>query len=501
MYKILIIIWISIIPQFVLCQESFFLDSLFLIDLSNIENVQYQTQSSEIKRLQHDWGLSAGVNITNSYQEEIDAGLSTRVYARANLLSGGFYDNSKSAEILSNQIRIDSIQGIKRAIDHNYGIYFDYIIYLYNKEKLKIIENIVTESSEMKSYYQNLYYNKLISYDDVLALENTIDQYSMLKQAQKSYNKIFAQVATASMLPLIDTQIEWEVDFEAICDAINQDSSMNDVLLLKTEMIDIESIKDKTPSLSIAAGYDMSRHRPYFGVNFYTRISTHKNQNIEAKKLELNNDHDLNLLQKKKEMINLQYEFRYKEKQVRGMYLKLLSLDEEIRKYKVRCHVLSLSENIQLRKIKLQRMLINYEIIDLFQQQMLQLLKIKKTMYHIPIGPFIKEKNTSPKYNKYNGNRFVLLDPTEVLSTFDQYFLSQNEIRILTPFELAQLNNVVIIEPEMYDTRADMEVSITQRYTQENATVFLIQDLESLKQLELRTLAQKDFDLTSLEIE
>jgi len=496
MKKLYLIILPFLLLSNICAQEIFFLDSLFLIDVSGINKSQYALQRAEIKRLRHDIGLTTGVNITNSFQDEIGAGLSTRIYAKTNLMSGGYSDNLNSSEIIEYQILIDSIGGIDRAIDHNYGIFFDYVIYQYNKEKSLIIDSILVEGEFLNNYYNSLYHNKLIGIEDVISIESTINQYSMLRKSQQSYNSIFEKVLAEIELPLIPTNAEWNVDFNAISEYLEHDSTHMELLFLKKEILNLNLSRDNTPALSLAAGYDISRHRPYFGVNFNVNIKPQKRQHIEAKSVELENNARLEKIQKKKELINLQYEFQYKEKQIAGLYTKLELLDEELRKYKVKGEVLSLNDDILCKRNKLNRLLIKYEIIDLIQQQMLLLLKVKKTVNNLHLGDFISRKGKIKKFRKYKGNRYV--NSLEEVNSFDKLFLTHNEISITSPEKLIDRDNIEFVDPDKFDNRYDFEMYIEELYLIDPNTFFLIESIDKLKSLELRTLAQQNYDITAI---
>jgi len=375
--KIKLFILLIIFSNNVFSQDTHFLDSLFLLDFSQVAHVNSEIQKTEMKRLKSDWGLTAGVNITNSIQDEIDAGLSTRVFAKVNVLSNGFYSNRVDADIIKNTMVIDSLSGIDRAVDHNYGIYYDYIISQYNKEKISIIDSILISAEKIKDYYSTLYYNKLLDYEKILQISSTIEQFYTLQQSQLDYNQVVANMNLDAILP--DIYLEgFQIDFQGVLQKVSLDTAFNRIVLLKDEIIELRHEKEKAPSLSIAGGYDISRNRPYYSVGFSARITRNKNAHIVAQKDKHRNDMRLVNLQRKKELINLQYEYQYKNKQIKALYLKLEIIKEQKRKYSVKKDVLSLEESAQEKKIDLENHLIEYEIMDLKQQQMLLLLKFKK---------------------------------------------------------------------------------------------------------------------------
>lgn len=478
-------------------QQSFFLDSLFSFDLSQIESTILEAQRAKIERLKHDWGIAAGINMSNSYQLEVNQGLSTRLFAKANLWNGGYHSNRLDAKRIEHQIMIDSIQGIDRALDHNYGIYFDYIIYLYNIERLDQIDSILLETQKVTAYYRNLYYNKLIDYEELLKLDNAEMQFSILRKSLLTYNTVFKEVVSDTLLPKVSTSTQWNVDFDALAAKIQQDTSEQNILDLEHQILDLQHKKQTSPSLSASLGYDITRNRPFYAVNFSMDINTRKKRDVEVQKLMVSNDIRLQEIQKKKELLNIQYEYRYKEKQLSGLYSKIQSLEEQQRKFNVKNEVLSLERSISERKLKLERQHLNYEITDLKGQLMLLLLRIKKIVHNMDIGPFINKEKAHRFGTKFAGNRFLIKEEGRSFSAFEVLFLEQNEIKMVTPEELIRIQDLMQIDPSIYDTRVDMEKDISTKIKTDGIKNFIIINLHQFKQLELRTLAQKDFDITT----
>ena len=494
--KIKLFILLIIFSNNVFSQDTHFLDSLFLLDFSQVAHVNSEIQKTEMKRLKSDWGLTAGVNITNSIQDEIDAGLSTRVFAKVNVLSNGFYSNRVDADIIKNTMVIDSLSGIDRAVDHNYGIYYDYIISQYNKEKISIIDSILISAEKIRDYYSTLYYNKLLDYEKILQISSTIEQFYTLQQSQLDYNQVVANMNLDAILP--DIYLEgFQIDFQGVLQKVSLDTAFNRIVLLKDEIIELRHEKEKAPSLSIAGGYDISRNRPYYSVGFSARITRNKNAHIVAHKDKHRNDMRLVNLQRKKELINLQYEYQYKNKQIKALYLKLEIIKEQKRKYSVKKDVLSLEESAQEKKIDLENHLIEYEIMDLKQQQMLLLLKFKKQIRTIKIAPYLKAVTPQSSPSKFIGKRYVVINENSTLNRVDIHILRQNEIKPLLPKELIELQNVMPVDPSKYRTRADMEYAIQTLVNNQSDCNLVIKSIDSLKELELRTLEQKDFHLTA----
>ena len=478
-------------------QELTFLDSLYDCDLSNIPNIHREKQRARITQLKNDWGLSTGVNITNSYTEEIDAGLSSRIFVKANLLGNGLYSNQVNMSIIQDQMKVDSLNGIQNAIDHNYGIYYNYIIYLFNQEKIKMIDQILSQAHHIHSFLKQLYYNKLVDYEEVLSVKNTIDQYQILRATQLNYNELSEEFFQGLELPSIPVNSSVKVDFEGIMIALSQDSTSYQAVEIMQDMVEKKYNETMVSSLSIAAGYDLSRKRPYYGVNFSTPLKFRQKEYLQVQKLELENDHRLKMLQTKKELLNLQYEFNYKEKQILAQKAKINISNEAERKLRITQDILELKESKERKLIALNRTVMNYEIVDLRLQQMLLLLKIKKIIHNIQLTPFIQYSKGTPENPKFAGIRFMPIDDYTILSKADQHFLEQNEIQRISPSEVLNIENALIIRAEDFEIRQEMEAYILESIENRKLKNIVIFDLESLKKLELNTINQSKFLITS----
>jgi len=335
-----------------------------------------------------------------------------------------------------------------------------------------------------------------LDYEKILQISSTIEQFYTLQQSQLDYNQVVANMNLDAILP--DIYLEgFQIDFQGVLQKVSLDTAFNRIVLLKDEIIELRHEKEKAPSLSIAGGYDISRNRPYYSVGFSARITRNKNAHIVAHKDKHRNDMRLVNLQRKKELINLQYEYQYKNKQIKALYLKLEIIKEQKRKYSVKKDVLSLEESAQEKKIDLENHLIEYEIMDLKQQQMLLLLKFKKQIRTIKIAPYLKAVTPQSSPSKFIGKRYVVINENSTLNRVDIHILRQNEIKPLLPKELIELQNVMPVDPSKYRTRADMEYAIQTLVNNQSDCNLVIKSIDSLKELELRTLEQKDFHLTA----
>jgi len=495
-YNLLVFVVMSF-TNICLSQEPFFLDSLFKCDVSQISDVNYANQLSTINRLKNDLNISVGLNVSNSIQDEFDTGMSTRFYARIDVLSDGYFDNLKKVETIHNQMKLDSLNGIQSAIDQNYSIYYNYIQFLYNNDKLILIDKIIKESTSLKKLYQTLYYNKLVDYEEILFAENIQNQFENLNESQFIFNQMFSEIINDSIFPVLNVGYLFEVDFQGLLQLLDQDTTQNNILNLNLEINYTNYEQIKSPSFSFTGGYDFSRHRPYFSANLAIDIQPNVRKDFVAKQLKIDNDHRLQLLVKKKELLNLQYEYRYKENQLENQFVKLRGIEEKQRKFKVKEHLLELKHGIKEKKMGLEKLLVEYEIKDIKTQLMLLLLKIKKVIPMLMLAPCVKVKKNIIITKKFAGVRFLHQTQNMILSKSDQHFINHNEILLLGSLDLLELNNSQIIYPGQFNNRADFENEILKYIVNDGIQNFIIHDLDELKKLEFKTLEQNQHSISS----
>lgn len=484
-------------PMLSIGQQNHFIDSLFNINFTALEINQYNYKREQIKALKKDIGLSAGVGISNFHTDEYDQGLSTRVYGRINLWGGGMKENAINAEIIRKQILIDSLNqnSIERPL--NYGIYYDYIIYLFNQKKKPLLTEIITESKTHLNYLYELYYNKLIPYDQLINLKEIIESYQVILTSQNGYDNIVAQLINQKKLPDSISVQQVNFNFDTLSSDITKDTTHNDVLYLESSIIDDKFEKKALPQMSVNLGYDFSRDRTFYAFSCTKNLfNTSKKERFSEKQMILEK-YKAQKFQKQKELVNYKYEFDFKEKQLSSLKYKMLRLNENKKILRSKRTILSLNESIEEKKITVDSLLIEYERMELLQQRFLILLQIKNTYPNIKIGEYINHNIRPKNVKKYMADRYIFIKNKESLSVQDKLFLQQNEINIIDAFDLIDLNYVVNINPADFTNRTAFEQSIKQTIDKNPNSNILISDLEDFKILEINTIKTKSVSQVS----
>ncbi len=478
-------------------QQSFFVDSLFQFDHSNLKAFEEKLYEQKISQLEKELGLSVGFTVSNSFLDEIETPISARLIIRTNLGGGGIWDSRIQSKKLRNQKKIDSIAN-NHHINHNYGVFYNYVIYLYNKEKANIIYQILNECISQEKVLEQLYYNKLIGYERVLDIKSIRDEFELAEASQLSYNLVFEMALDSNIqLPRKEEFDFWKLDFSGLIDAIQSDSTYMDLVLIEHDNIDLKHKRYELPQISISMGYDIARTRPHVAVNFSKKISYQDAKSKDLEKQKVSNNYKLNKIQKIKELVNYQYQYDFKIKQVYQLKHKLELLLERLRILQIKRDALSLEQSIQEQKFIIEKLLIQYEFLELQQQLCLLMLAIKKVAPHINLGDFLKPLHLGKRNKKYFASRYLLKQENQHLQQGDKYFLEQNEISLITANELIELQNVIHINPSKYKSRIEMEEAIRIMSSDKNQ-IIIFSSLDDLKGLELKTIRENSISHVTL---
>ena len=482
-----VLVWLS--SSLLLGQSSNFIDSLYLQSFSELNNQKADWKLAEIKRLRRDFGLSVGASITNTYlNDDPDIGLSSRLVGRANMWRGGYKENLLNADILEKELQIDQIKGDQELQNHNYGLYFDYIIYLHNLQKIQEGTAILNKANELEYELNQLYYQKIIEYDEILEMKRIQSEYLGLMQTNQSYNDVFFPLIAEYELPIELPAIIWLLDFGGMANAIQEAPQNQELIALQHSIIDDQYEKSSLSNLSLAYGYDFTRKRPYYNINLTVPIGGPKKPSKNIEKQLVEEQSNIQTLQKQKELLNLQYEYEFKRKQFQHLQFKLERIAEKKRILQSKRNILSLEESLEEKRLELDSLLIQYELIETKQQSILLLLQIKKKIYPLNIEQFILDEWQPIALKKYPNERFILNDSKEQMTETDQNLLKINEINPISSEELIAMQNVVLVNPDQFENRGEMETFIQNLGAKSK---FLITDLPSFKELELRTIRAK----------
>ncbi len=473
-------------PVLMAGQQVFYLDSLFCMDFGELEFYKTMAIEERIEDLQRDAGLSAGVRIANFRQDEIDQGLSTRIYGRINFWKGGMLDHQMEAEKLRNRMTLTELEGDQEIINHQYGIIYDAVLYLNNKKKLVICHELLRQCNETLNSLNELYYNKRIDFRPIIEVQAIQREYNHLMRSMREFNDLF-EAATDMNLELDFDNRFWRINFEAIVERVRNNPEDEVILGMKNKVIELEKERTSLPNLSLQAGYDISRSQPYFSVNLSRDLWSSQNKASRYEQKVIIERHEMEKTQKQKELITYQSEYEYKIKQFLRQLAQLRTIAEARRKLETKSELLSIGKSVELSRLRIDSLLNEFEIQEIKQQSHLIILAVKKLIHREDIYPYLEHLPSNGPINKYKMERYLPIADLTALSIQDHLFLEQNEITPVSNEEFKMMDNVLAFNPGNYKNRSDLENMVEKFEDQGKDQKLFFTDLNALKELEIRT--------------
>ena len=268
------------------------------------------------------------------YQNRAQAGLDW------NLMRGGLQENKDKYEIERLDIQIDSLRNIERDDLKLYAGVFDYIIYLFNVQKIQLINRYQQLlDKELEVAYQ-LYYLRYIHWEEVLEIMSRKAEMDIVSQNFREYNHRVDLPFDLNKTPLGRLPL-LQIDLDSI-QSIQMDSSI--AFDITEKQIEKERLQHKwkfNPAFKTYLRYNYYNfsenaplNRDFAGAGVQVKIP------IAAKKKKLTNrleaKHEWKLLQNeqfhdnlKNELLNHCYEYEYKHRQfIQFYYKKLLAINQ-----------------------------------------------------------------------------------------------------------------------------------------------------------------------------
>lgn len=478
-------------PAWLAGQQAFFLDSLWCVDFNELSYYKDEFDLERIRALRNNPGISGGVRIANFQQQEIDEGLSTRLFSRIEFWNGGMLDRNMEAEILQHKMSIRELEGDEEVVSHKYGLIYNIIIYSNNKEKVKLSRNILQSCEEALSKLYRLYHEKQIDFEPILKLQRILAEQSKIQYALTEWNRVFDKSLNSSW-PMEFKNIMWNTDFSALTILLEQAEKNNEIFRRKIEILETETLRQTLPQLSLSGGYDVSRKQPFFALNLVKNLFVKPDLSLDSQKNILKQQHLMENQQKHKELLNLQAEYTYKLKQYENAIHDIRLISEKLRKLEVKKELLSIEESVEVCQLQVDSLLHEYEIQEIKQQSHLVLLNVKRITGKMELRPFLTPVTETREINKYKMERYISVPQYLSLSKEDQLFLLQNEITPVTQDQLDGMSHVLAFNPNNYSRRSELEAMILELDNQGKNQKLYFTDFNAFKELELRTIRQQN---------
>lgn len=489
--RVVTLVFMMCWPMILFGQHSFFIDSLFSCEYGGLGEAHKTFNQARISQLKRDKGISLGLT-TSTFQDDLTSGWSSRLVAKTGFLANGLKDRKLQIEMLEKQGLVDSLEMNEEDLASKYGLYYDYIIYLFNQEKKELIDELLMQVDTQKRVLTNLFYQRLVDYDQIRRLRQTRDQFETIGASHETYNAMLKPILDTLDLPIHLPESWVSVDFKSISNDTRTDTVNARILAAETDIIDLKYRAKELPQANISLGYDILRNRPYLSIGLSKKIGSNTDKVREAEKAILLERQRAGEAQYQKELLNYQYEYDYKLKQYHHLQHDLISLTENITEIRTRQQVLSLENSIDEARLRIDSLMVRYEMLDLEQQALLILLQVKNKFPRIILGHYTTPLLYMSEHKKYQGKRYVLVDPETSIDKDLLSYLRNNELTMVRMEELGELANLFTIDPTRFETRLAMEQAIDHHLAAYPEDNLLFENIESIRQLDLGSIRQQN---------
>jgi len=384
---------------------------------TNQSDLKYAIDKAQAEVYRKDYGL----DFVTTYVENFDPGVGDDedfVYNRRvqtgldwHVLKNGYIQNKNRSKIKNNEAIITSLT-LKNDVKKEERVFkWHAIIYAFNKQKIKILEQRLKLAEQRVEVAKKLHYLKKITQEELLKNITDYTEIKSMFNIYQSYNEqLVTQIDTSRLtfdkLPLID--INYTYTFQKLEHTVN-DSVKN--LLLENIDLENKTLNDISLRAFLRYNYyDMAiqnpSYRSFFSLGLSLGIPINFNRKakkdlIEARKLFASNgtNADDNPTYKRDVLTDF-YEFRYKLKQFNNYYYKRLLFDELLRKEQARYDFDPLGFNpVTALRLLDDVMSIDIELIDLKQQMYLKVLNIYTELPNTNISETVVTSDLEGKLN------------------------------------------------------------------------------------------------------
>ncbi len=422
--------------------DTVYLDTLFTSNYaSNDVAAAYKNDvSARIRAQRGDLGLDFGADYAEnftpgfSYDEEITYKRRLFFGVEWNVIKGGFLESRAKIGALKREYQLKDIDAKKLADAENYRYIFNYINYIFNKQKIDVLNERYLLIEQQLKYTTELYHLRYVGWERVLKIRAKLEDLNQQVAQLEDFNQhipnnipdiLIGNKYSAKNLPLVD------VDLDKLMQVYHNNQTTNEIAAIKLAMY----------SGGMKWWQDISL-RPYLRYNIYLdefnqprefgssgvslkvplryknkgRLVRAKDQIYEAEGISEFQAGD-------NELVNHYANFAFKLKQIKDFYYKKLLADELIRKELVKKDFQDMGFNpIFTLGLIDDKKAIESEIID-----------IKKMLYKVLVQMafYLDEKSPLSFVEVLNPNDF-----TSRYSTGVQVFVDEDSFESMDNFEL-----------------------------------------------------------------
>lgn len=423
----------------------------------------------KIKQLERDWGLVLRSQVNHNFNdyylatdEITDQAYPTRfrVGIDLDLLKDGWLAHQNQAKRLANQKEIEWLEFDSKRNQERRFYRENVLVYFFNKEKIKLLEKrIETLGKELDMLYR-VYYLKDILYEEVLKVKSELEQAQVQYKNFNDFNELVESMLNLRELPVpIDVNKLPLVDVDAhrlLRDSLFENRAAQ-IQALKNENNELEdswvnnlTLKlqaSENLALASSGGYD--KLFPSIGlvaavpVEAIVGSPTERQLNLAEEKYD-EKFRKYEALNTSTEILNYEYEYRYKLKTYVQCLYKNMLLEEKLRiellnrtrftEYYQPFSMLDYYDQLNENRI---------EMLDLKQQLYLTLMRMNARTPLKSMRPYLYPVALNQYFVRLAGSRTIFVNKTD-FNQFDRNFID-NYLRF-NDFKYAVLSEPVVVD-------------------------------------------------------
>jgi hypothetical protein len=386
----------------------------------------------QIKAQKGDFGL----NLRGDFTENFTPGLSIdedltfkrRFYLGLewDIIKGGLFDASNKIHQLKMQAILKEYESLKLSDKENYRYLFNYINYIFNVQKLELLNERKGLVQKQLKYTKELYHLRYVGWEKVLKYQEQLDDIEHEVYQYKKFNKhiaanipdtLLTQTLTANDLPLFD------VDLDSLMKIYYGHHSDDTVTQLKLAIYKdkIKWWKDITLKPFVRYNmyvneFDALRNYGSAGVNLRVPLRFHNKQKlIRTQEMVYESEGYNGLEAGGNELVNIYAEFGFKLKQIKAFYYKKILNDELIRKELVKkeYHDVAFNPVYTLGLID-DKKAIEAEIVDLKKRMYINLVRLAFYLDDRTPTNFITTLEPSDFTGRYEGSVKIFVTANDI---------------------------------------------------------------------------------------
>lgn len=361
-----------------------------------------------------------------------------------NIIKGGFLESRAKANQLGQEYNLKDIDAKKSADAENYRSVFNYINFLFNKQKIEVLKERYMLIEQQLNFTTELYYLRYLGWEKVLHIRAKLEDLKQEIDQLENFNKyipssipdsLLNSKYTAESLPLVD------IDLNKLMQIYHNNATTDSIAAIKLAMYS-DGMKwwqdvSLKPYLRYNLYVDPTNQQRRFaagGVSLTVPLRFRNKANLVSAKEAIYRAEGKSEFQAgDNELVNHYAEFAFKLKQIKEFYYKKLFADELIRKELVKLDYEDIGFNpVYTLGLIDDKKSIEAEIIDIKKRLYIQLVQMAFYLDQKSPMAFVEVLNPRDFTSRYKTGIQIFVDEATSRNMDTRELLNylwKNEIR------------------------------------------------------------------------